>query len=295
MEDKIQEFFNFIEDRQLVWYRRFVLKQPRPWCYDPILDTYKFCNVYRELDKGTQHLIINVINKNLPIETKVFNIMIYRRFNVFGFFTEILNEPINPKIYDFKYLESLLDKRKSEGKLLFNEAYMLCQRTFASDYRKSDKHIQTLLAQQKIAKEINTVVKNIINAKDLKSIHEYLQTFPLIGAFLSFQILTDLTYVSDFLKHDINSYVSVGPGAIGGLEYIFGKLKQSEHQKYCKKLWLNQGEHLNENWLKIRYKDAYCQEYISLSNIQNCLCEFRKFKQLQINPKARKRYYKGGR
>ena len=54
MQERIDAFFEFIYDRQEIWHKRSYLKQPAPWTSDPILNTYKFCNVYRELDAGTQ-------------------------------------------------------------------------------------------------------------------------------------------------------------------------------------------------------------------------------------------------
>ena len=49
----IQNFFEFIFNRQEIWHKRTVLRQEAPWSADEIFQTYKFCNVYRELDGGT--------------------------------------------------------------------------------------------------------------------------------------------------------------------------------------------------------------------------------------------------
>ena len=74
MNANIKIFFEFIYDRQLIWYKKEVLLLPPPWTDDPVLGKYKFCNVYRELDRGSKYLIKTVIsNPLLSPEVKFFN------------------------------------------------------------------------------------------------------------------------------------------------------------------------------------------------------------------------------
>jgi len=51
------DFFRFVYQRHLIWYKRFVLKQPAPWTNDTVLSTFKIINMYRELDKCTIYLV----------------------------------------------------------------------------------------------------------------------------------------------------------------------------------------------------------------------------------------------
>src|SRR3990167_2039864 len=44
---------NFVLERHRIYVRRFVNKDEKPWTTDPILRSYRFCNVYRELDAVT--------------------------------------------------------------------------------------------------------------------------------------------------------------------------------------------------------------------------------------------------
>lgn len=43
---------NFAKERMKIWEQKYQGK-PQPWTQDPILAKYKFCNVYRELDRQT--------------------------------------------------------------------------------------------------------------------------------------------------------------------------------------------------------------------------------------------------
>lgn len=300
---KVIDFFEFIYDRQLIWHKRNVLKQPRPWTDDPILDKYKFCNVYRELDKCTIHLIDNVINKmNLNMETKIFNILMYRRFNTSYFYDLVLpNGAINPKEFNVTEIEKKMDLFKKDCKQnLFNDAYIICQRNFIDNYRKRDKHVQQLYICKKIAEMSTEIKREILNCRDLEYLHTYLKAIvPMTGDFIAYQYCTDLTYL--FLgKWNINNFVALGPGSKPGIDLLFPKRINSyegcckhlfdiQHDKFAE-LWDKTGK----DWLDVRYEHSYYNnEFLSLSNIQNCLCEFRKYVNLQRGIKCRKRYYKG--
>src|SRR5580692_10535700 len=53
-------FFKFMYERHLIWYKRFVLKEPPPWTKNKILRDNKFTNIFRELDAGTIYYVQNV-------------------------------------------------------------------------------------------------------------------------------------------------------------------------------------------------------------------------------------------
>jgi hypothetical protein len=57
--DMVWNYFRFIYERQLVWYKRHVLKLPPPWTEDEIMQKYKIINMYRQLDRCTIYLLKN--------------------------------------------------------------------------------------------------------------------------------------------------------------------------------------------------------------------------------------------
>lgn len=293
---KIKDFYKFIYDRQLIWHRKEVVGLPREkWTDDPILYKNKFCNAYRELDKCSIHLLDNVIyNPRLNLEDKVFNIILYRRFNTPDFYSFI--RPMKIQEYDWKSCEKIMDHIKKNKINLFNSAYIICQRTFQSEYRKKDKHVQQLLLLNKIMLDWDMFYIKFLSQKTYKDAHKYLTTISLTGGFLAQQYLIDITYIAEFRNRwDINSTVDVGPGAIGAIELLYEKRKDVPYETYCKLLWSHQEKYLSRlDWKRISYKRSIAGgEYLRLSDIQNCLCEFRKYCHLQTNPNKRKRYYKG--
>lgn len=76
------EFFRTMFERQMIWKRRFIDHQPRPWTEDPILRDYKFTNVYRELDRNSQWQIRNILlDDSLSLANLVWKMMVFRYFN----------------------------------------------------------------------------------------------------------------------------------------------------------------------------------------------------------------------
>ena len=52
LEEKIDSYFNYINERQAIYINK-VSGAEFPWTDDEILQTYSFCNVFRELDTVT--------------------------------------------------------------------------------------------------------------------------------------------------------------------------------------------------------------------------------------------------
>ena len=77
--EMIEAFFAFVYERQLIWHKRTILHLPAPWTEDKILQTYKFCNVYRQLDAGTL-AISKYLQAEYSPEQKLFNIIAFIRY-----------------------------------------------------------------------------------------------------------------------------------------------------------------------------------------------------------------------
>lgn len=288
-EEVVKQFFEFIYQRQLIWHKRFVFKQSYPWTEDVVLQKYKFCNVYRELDRCSQHLINNIINKEMGDENKLLNIVAFRMFNCDGFFTKVINEPLVMPV-DFKIIEDKMDKYIEKNGIIFNTAYLVSQVYYDKNYRARDKHVQLFLSLRDT--DFFKICKNIMLAQSARKVWQELQGIRYVGKFLAYQILIDLSYIQGFLKFSIEDFCDVGPGALPSLVKIYGD--EGNEQAKCKELCNMQQKYLPKSWDDIYYKDAYFKnKYLSLNNIEHCLCEFRKYTNLKNGNKQRKRYFKG--
>lgn len=296
---KILQFYNFVYDRQMVWHNKSVLNLPKPWSEDKILNEFFFCNVYRELDKGTRYLIEKVIdNPKLRKEDKYFNIVAYRFFNWVGFFEEIFGEPNHSFLFDRLEIEAKMDGRKAGKGKLFHNAYTVTQMAFPTDkypypekdYRKGVKHAQILLALEWLAQAISTDhYTDIRTAPTPEFAFDEIKAIPLVGPFLAYEIFCDLAY-GNLIPFTDNDFVNIGPGAIWGLELIFDKkFSNKEAVKACEFLRDEQAMFFQQlktetgkDWWKIAYPKAYTNTpYLSLRNIEHSLCEARKYWNVQ--------------
>lgn len=299
VQDKIRKFFNFIYDRQEIWYKRNILKQSYPWTNDDILKNYKFCNVYRELDGGTL-AITKYLQQNYPPEQKLFNIVAYRFFNRRNTIEHLFGGFLDPNNFSIKAYEQKFDEIKKQENI-FSNAYLISSHPYDSSYRSKEKHIQILLMLNDLKTNMKNFIKDLQNnsAQDgLKIVNQYVK---LAGPFLSGQILLDATYAGDIISYTANDFLVVGPGAHWGLNIIFDqKLSKKEAEEKCRYLHKIQAEIFSEikmkeqkNWFDICWQNKQYPNYpyLCLHDIQNSLCEFRKYWRLKNEEKAKKRYF----
>jgi hypothetical protein len=277
-----KEFFNFIYKRQLIWHKRFILKEKAPWTDDEVLKKYKIINMYRELDRCTLY-ILNKLKGIRNRETILLNIIFYRFFNI-----DQLYEKLGIGIFEKSDLKDLIEKfdeLKKEGPV-FSNAYLI------SGVKGERKHVSVVENLGKL--DIKSVIAEIDKASTPESSFGALLKIPMVGPFLACEIWTDLAYLGFFKQGwNDNDFVNIGPGAKWGLEIIYGKLSRKELMEKLKHLHTIQGQFFdNEFWKKIAYKEAFSNyPFLSITNIEGALCEFRKYCRLK-NGKGKKRYFK---
>lgn len=279
-----KEFFDFVYERQLIWYKRFIFKEKAPWTDDAVLAKYKIINVYRELDKCTLY-IINKLKGIKDREKILANIIFYRFFNQFNLYEKLGIEPFEKIDNELKkLLIGKFEKLKDKGSI-FNNAYLI------SGVKGEKKHISILNNLGNI--NLRKVVDELDSAKTIDDSLLILKKIPMVGNFLACEIWTDLSYFGFFKqKWDDNDIVYIGPGAVWGLEIIYGKkLNKRKQEQKLKHLHEIQKEFLGAEWKKIAYENAFSNyPYLSLTNIESSLCEFRKYWNIK-HGKGRRKYF----
>ena len=287
-----KEFFTFIYQRQLIWYKRFVLKQKAPWTTDTVLSTFKIINMYRELDRCTLY-ILEKFKTIQNRENLLLNIIFYRFFNLDGIYEDLEIEP-------FSNLDSSLKKRLSlklrslkKKRPIFNNAYLIAPAS------KGIKHDQVLESISSV--DIPFLVSQLDTAQSPEESFLFLTNIALVGPFLACEIWTDLTYFHFFTQGwTDDDFVHIGPGAKWGLELMYGKLSRKDLDKKLHSLYKKQETFLSSihltlgetySWKYIAYTNAYSHyPFLSLTNIEGALCEFRKYIRLS-HGKGRRRYF----
>lgn len=283
----LKSFYNFIYERQLIYHRKEVLKKPFPWTKDKILQTYKFCNVYRELDAASQHLIKHVINSKAILEDKIFNIIMFRFFNTSDFFDKCM-PPRHSRRFLAKHplVYGDFDKYKKNAAIHVSG-------TMFPGYPVRQ---QILMTMEEVGERIEKITSCFMAKHSIKNYYNAALLVRGAGPFLAFQIAQDIAYIPELPKVDWNEFVVVGPGAKAGIDMLVTSPSGADldYEMVCKQLWEWQEKYMPKAWNKIYYKDAYDKsKYLSLTNIQHSICEARKFWKLSMGL-GRKRYYKQG-
>ncbi|RJQ17333.1 hypothetical protein C4573_04750 [Candidatus Woesearchaeota archaeon] len=288
-----RDFFEFIYRRQVVWYRRFFLKEKPPWTKDDVLQKYKFCNVYRELDKGTAYIIDTL--RHIRNRKKILlNVVFYRFFN-----KHLLYEALNIKpfsVFDTALEEALRKKMialQKQGKTLFNDAYLIAGK------QGEPKYLSVLQSVFFVGAHGDRIICELDHARIPYESLQAIKKIPLVGNFLAYEIWTDLTYFAFFKqKWTDDDFVNIGPGAVWGLEIIFqeklSRKKQMEKIAYLHKKQKEVLPALSHQyaWAHISFKEALSNRpFLSLRNIEHALCEFRKYWNLSHGRGKKRKFY----
>lgn len=301
VEGRLQDLFEFVYRRQKIWYDRFVRKKPFPWTDDLVLRNLKFCNVYRELDKGTIYILDEVIDKLGDNPNTIFNTIAYRIFNKYNFFEDIggLLDYRNFGDEQTNVIEKNLDNILENGGTVFNDAYMICGIPINRKYRPGDKHVQILEMLKLLAPNIDKLYKNIKRAVRPKDILKELKGVYYIGNFLAYEIWCDLSYINDprMFKWTDDDFVNMGPGAKWGVRLIWGgekkDYKDKDYIEKCKWLRDIQVEYWEKiPFIEVAYDNAYSnQPFLSLRNVEHSLCEYRKYYNQKYLRKGKRRKF----
>ncbi len=213
-------YWTFAARRQEIFERR-LSGAAEPWTDDPILQEYKFCNVYRAADRVSQYMIKRVACSPITdsVEDRLFRIVAFRTFSkpaTWDYVIEWLGH--EPNLLDLSEgrFEAALEAAKVAMGGLYTGAFILCaNKAFGFD-EKHKNHVA--LFQEMFLKQ--SLAERILDCESLKQLVELLQSFPLIGPFMAYQIAIDINY-SEHVNFDENEYTQAGPGALRGLAKAF--------------------------------------------------------------------------
>ena len=299
-EENFNKFFDMLFERQEIWYRRFVLKQPAPWTKNWILRDYKFTNAYRELDRASQWLVHNVLTDHtLSKPDLIFRILIYRFFNqptTFdkGYSKHAIQLPHYKDFNSQNLWEQIVNYREKVDNPWHTAYLMNPGGAKPKDWNKrglyrDDMYANTVFNQaHKKIPEICSVLKT---AKKPQDVIDVLEGILSVAGFMAHEFYLDFCYCEKYwrekiMEFDQNDFTNVGPGCSTGIRMIFPSLEGKEQIQAI--YWLKElaEEHLNKRGeFKYLYWDKDKLEYyvdhtkpnLTLHTFEFALCEFQKY------------------
>jgi len=219
-QDVYDAYWRFAAERQRIFEQR-AAGRPGPWTDDPVLDRYKFCNTFRASDRVSQYLIARVINapqaRGLPAEDVFLRIVLFRLFSKESTW-ELLEHAtggVRRSTLDVERLSDVLAEARRRGPI-YTAAFILCAHDAYGHPVKHRNHLE--LVRRMFAP--GALGTDLAAAQSLSDVIAALRDWPMIGAFMSYQLAVDLNY-SDHLDFDENDATVPGPGALRGLHKVF--------------------------------------------------------------------------
>lgn len=271
---RIKEFFAFIKERHMI-YERKEADLPKPWTRDVILQSYRFCNVYRELDTQTKWLRENWEGDN---EDYWFACCVFRLTN-WHETAEELGYPVPWNSAKFLYI---LNARKVTGLKVYSGAY-----TISTNGVAMEKHLY--LAEQLTKIWNNRKHLRYRSGETLQAFFERLKACNAMGSFMAAQVVADMKFAGAALEApDWWTFAAPGPGSKRGLNRV---MERPTEQPWPKATWHSALAELHAaiNPLCIRAK----LPELSAQNLQNCLCEFDKYERVLHNEGRPRSTYQG--
>lgn len=273
----IQPLYEWMNERERIRIKKDA-GEKAPWTDDPILREFSFCNVFREDDRVTRWISSRWRKPYCNHENLWFAMCVARQINwppsleAIGFPAE---DDVTKKFDIQEWKEraiTILEKRQAEGHKIYTGAYML--RADPSSPEQSKIRYTFDIVLQPLWHNTHLIANDPEKTpfKSLQSTVAYLDQFYGFGSFLSFECATDLRWTR-YLENaeDIMNWANAGPGAVRGLNRLFGRPVK---EMISKKQALAEMQFLLANAPKYLGKHVRSLE---IRDIESGLCECDKY------------------
>jgi hypothetical protein len=266
-------YWTFASRRQAAFERR-LSGAFRPWTDDPILQAFKFCNVYRAADRVSQYLIAEVAyGKDAgDFADRAFQIVAFRTFSNISTWEGVRSRLGRaPRLNDLASgaFERALGEIKAHNGGLYTGAFILCaNKAFGFD-EKHQNHV-ALFKRMFLEGHLD---RAIAGANSLEQVVQALQSFPLMGPFMAYQTAIDLNY-SELINFSENDYTQAGPGALRGVRKAF--LDLGDYSAADVIQWMREQQDTEFNALGLPFNGLFGRALHAI-DCQGLFCELDKY------------------
>ena len=264
-------YWSFAAERQRV-FRARLANAILNASMDPILCEFKFTNAYRASDRTSQFLIRHVIydSPERSFRDSFARVLLFKLFNRIETWQllEALLGPINADTIEPWLLSGALHQARASGQPIYSAAYIMPSPSVFGSTSKHENHLRLL--RRMIDDDAD---QRIQDSKSMSEAYGILLSYPSIGPFLAYQLVTDLNY-SPHLEFSEDEFVVPGPGARDGLRKCFldpGGLSDAELIRWTME---RQFQEFDESG--VGFDDLWGRA-LQLIDCQNLYCEVDKY------------------
>lgn len=284
----LERFFAPARERYNILLRR-QRGEPKPWTQDPVFQSWRFCNVFREDDRTTVWFRENIREPLRDNPSVMLATIAFRAFNRIET-GEVLKPYLLADNWDLAEWEHDLRAFRRDGNSVVTGAYMI--KTAPNMDKISGVLYQLREAKMREPGLLAWAKDYTPEKRSMQGLWELLRTFPYMGDFTSNEVVVDLshTYVLERAP-DKMTWTNPGPGCtigIGMLLYAnaeaFNRTSRKDREvmleimKYFLKA-SQEEKHWPQQW------PAW-----TLHTVQFWFCELQKFMKGQQGLKLKRRY-----
>lgn len=272
------------EERLVYWVRERdrvralkELNEPPPWTDDPILQTYRFCNVRRMDDKVSRWLSERWYRPHKDHPNTLAAAALARHFNLPSALGEVTGLVYRKGPPDLDEVAKRIRALKASGRTVFNGAYM----------------VRGIGTADKTEMVVNRVCRPLVDnppsldASSMQACVGALLPYWGFSTFMAGQVVADLRWALSGSWKDRNSWAPIGPGSKRGMNRVMGREpnKPLHQEQFLEELLALKGRCS----LKIPISITSRME---LMDWQNVLCEYDKYTRALLREGKPKQLYK---
>ena len=275
IEEELDRYCYWQIEREIIRWKKEELKMPAPWTKDPILQEFKFCQVFREDDRTTRWFAKH-IREPMRDDTKVLMAtVIFRWFNLIETGRTLKEHDLLLNWDRKKAIEEITKQPKwVTGAYIVKTPNGMDKVTGVAECISNmwtDRNYLMSALLQSVTKEESS----------LEDTWNLLRDYPYMGPFMAYEVVTDLRHTC-LLENaeDIMTWANAGPGAMRGLNRLTGRdlsFSQRSHN------WNKEMIDLYETVIdRIHYglSSIKPEHNYELREIEGGLCEFDKYSRI---------------
>ena len=275
LRDRLDLYFYWIHERETIRMNKEVEQKPPPWTDDPILQKFKFCQVFREDDRTTRWFRTHIRDPLCDTPEVLMATVIFRWFNFIETGRTLVRHNLHLEWDRKKAIEEITKQDK-----WVTGAYIV------KTPNRMDKVTGVAECISHMWSDREKLVDQILATESLEKSWNILREYPYMGPFMAYEVITDLrhTYLLRNAE-DILTWANAGPGAMRGLNRLAGRdldFSRRSHpwNEEMRNLWEISRERLNPNLIDL--------DQFEMREIEGGLCEFDKYSRI-LNEEGRTR------
>lgn len=280
--ERFAPLWAWVKEREAIRIRKEGGTAP-PWSDDPILSTYRFCNVRREDDRGTVWIREHIREPFATDPNLWLMLCIARQINWPDTLAELIAAGAWPGTANFRpdMITAVLNDRKSRGEKIYTGAYMIS----APSKKGADK--QAYIAETVIGDLWRRRESFRLTGKSLRRTHEWITRSNGWGPFMAYQAVVDMRFTELLAgAEDVATWAAAGPGTIRGLNRLHGRAVDAA---------LPQSQALIEMREIYKVVQSETGVVMDFSDVPNILCETDKYLRVKLGEGKPRALYVAGR